>query len=191
MAALSSCRTPLAWAPPTDPERQLQPGCQRLSLANNINLATRNLTLTNSTATTLGGVLSGTGSLIKSGAGDLTLAGANASYNGVVQLTNGRLVIANDAAIGIGSLRTSANTTLDSDASRIINNAVQLLGNLNLAGSNDLAINGSISGNGGLTKNGSAALTLGGASTYVGGTRLNAGTLILAPVLRWATPIAG
>nr|WP_311985775.1 autotransporter-associated beta strand repeat-containing protein [Pseudomonas bharatica] len=59
-------------------------------------------------------------------------------------------------------------------------------GALNLAGSNDLTLNGVVSGNGSLVKNGAGVLTLGNVNTFLGGTTLNAGGLVLAPMVRWA-----
>jgi len=150
-----------------------------LSIANAINVGIRTLTLNNAAATTLSGALSGTGAIIKNGAGDLTLSGSNA-FAGVLSLASGKLIVGSNAALGNGSLQAGANTMLDADAARSVSTNVVLLGNLNIAGSNDLALNGQITGfNGSLTKNGASTLTLGGYNLFQNGVLLNAGTLVV------------
>ncbi|MFV3369584.1 autotransporter domain-containing protein [Pseudomonas sp. NY15435] len=148
-----------------------------LNIGNAINLSTRNLTLNNDTATTLSGALSGTGTLTKTGAGDLTLSGNSAGLANTFQLTSGKLILDSNTALGSSFLRASANTSLDTTAARTIGNSVQVTGNLTIDGSHDLTMNGSILGSGGLTKNGSATLALNGSNNFSGGVQLNAGTL--------------
>ena len=103
---------------------------------------------------TYAGEMVGTGGLVKSGAGILTLSGAN-SYNGGTTVSAGTL---------------SGNTSSLQGA--ITNNATVIF---------DQAINGTyagvMGGTGGLVKSGTGILTLSGANTYSGGTTVNAGTL--------------
>ncbi|WP_179216460.1 autotransporter-associated beta strand repeat-containing protein, partial [Achromobacter xylosoxidans] len=138
----------------------------------------RRLILAGSNALTLSGTITGSGSLDKNGAADLTLNGAN-TYSGGVRLNAGKLIIGNDRALGSGILNAAAGTTLDTNAARIVANATVLSGNVTVAGSNDLTLSGWISGAGGLTKNGAASLTLAGNNDFLGGVALNAGTLLL------------
>ena len=103
---------------------------------------------------TYAGVMSGTGSLVKSGGGTLTLTGAN-TYKGGTLIAGGTLV---------------GDTT--SIQGSVVDNA-QLVLNQTTNGT----FSGSITGSGSLTKNGAGTLTLAGSSTYTGGTIVNAGTL--------------
>jgi autotransporter-associated beta strand protein len=100
------------------------------------------------------GAMSGTGSLVKDGAGTLTLAGAN-TYSGGTFVSAGTL--AGDTA------------SLQGD---IVNNA-----QVRFNQSSDGAYAGAMSGTGSLIKDGAGALALTGANTYSGGTFVNAGTL--------------
>jgi autotransporter-associated beta strand protein len=99
--------------------------------------------------------MSGTGALIKSGGGTLTITGAN-SYSGGTRIDGGSLV---------------GNTVSLQGA--IVNNA-QLVFDQTASGTYD----GVVSGTGALTKSGNGALTLTGANTYSGGTTIDGGTLI-------------
>ncbi|MFJ5299255.1 autotransporter-associated beta strand repeat-containing protein [Pseudomonas sp. NPDC088368] len=128
---------------------------------------------------TLGVGIGGAGTLNKLDSGTLVLNGAN-SYSGGTQLNGGTLVVGSNTALGVSRLTAADGTTLDSNTSVALGNAITLSGNLTVAGSQALALNGDISGAGGLIKNGLANLTLGGNNSYLGPIALNAGGLILA-----------
>ena len=124
---------------------------------------------------------SGTGgSLVKVGAGTLTLSGAN-TYTGGTALKQGRIDLGHSQALGTGALAMDDGTTLGFAADGLaIANAIEL------AGSNDpvidtgafgATIGGAISGGGFITKEGSGTLTLSGANTYTGATNVAQGTL--------------
>jgi autotransporter-associated beta strand protein len=106
----------------------------------------------------LGGVISGSGALKKSGSGTLTLNGAN-TYSGGTVINGGTLQLGNG---GIGGS---------------IVGDVQNAGTLKVNQSSDLVLGGVISGNGALAKAGSGTLTLTGANTYSGGTTITSGTV--------------
>ncbi|MEI6037386.1 MAG: autotransporter-associated beta strand repeat-containing protein, partial [Planctomycetota bacterium] len=160
-------------------------------------------------ASTIADNSSATG-LTKSGAGNLTLNGAN-TYSGQTTLNSGTLTLGNDVALGTGRLAINGGV-LDATANRLTtNNNLQswngdftflgtntlnlgtggvTLGNLTLGGSrtvtvtaNTLTVGGAI-GDGsqayGLTKAGAGTLVLGGANTYTGQTTLSLGTLNLS-----------
>ena len=134
------------------------------------------LTFGTVTSGTFAGEISGTGGLVKQGAGTQTLSGAN-TYSGGTTLNAGTLIVGNNAALGSGALTVAGAATLDSSSALTLANAINLGTGLTLGGSNALALSGVIDGTGGLTKNGGVNLTLSGANTYSGGTTLNAGTL--------------
>jgi fibronectin-binding autotransporter adhesin len=119
-----------------------------------VSLGTAALTVNQSANTSYAGAITGTSSLTKSGAGTLTLTGAN-TYSG-------------GTTVGAGTL--SGTTTSLQGA--IVNNAT-----VNFDQSTSGTYAGVMSGTGALTKAGTGTVTLTGANTYSGGTTVSAGTL--------------
>ncbi|SMF95408.1 autotransporter-associated beta strand repeat-containing protein [Methylomagnum ishizawai] len=105
------------------------------------------------------GDMSGTGSLVKNGAGILTLAGNN-SYTGTTTVNAG--VLAGNATSLQGNIRLADNTLLVFDQAQ---------------DAPDNEYDGSITGSGGMVKNGAGTLILGGLNSYTGSTTVNAGVL--------------
>ncbi|MCU9951105.1 autotransporter-associated beta strand repeat-containing protein [Pseudomonas sp. PDM13] len=136
---------------------------------------------------TLGGTLSGDGSLLKRGTGTLVLAGSNSYTGGTRVVDGGTLRLGSDGALGSGALTLDAATLLDSTGNRVLANAIRMNAGLTLAGGFDLTLSGPLSGAGGLTKAGSGDLTLSGANSYAGGTSLGAGSLTLGNDLALGT----
>ena len=132
-----------------------------------------------------GGAGGGTGgSLTKTGAGILTLTGAN-TYTGGTTITGGLINFAaanNFGTGGItlngGGLQWATGNTADISAR---------LAPLGAAGGtfdtngNNVTFATALSGPGGVTKNGLGMLTLSGSNSYQGGTTIDAGVLMLAP----------
>ncbi|MDR1275006.1 MAG: autotransporter-associated beta strand repeat-containing protein, partial [Candidatus Accumulibacter sp.] len=104
------------------------------------------------------GILSGGGSLEKTGAGTLTLSGTN-TYTG-------------DTTVSDGTLQIGAGSTSGSVAGNIVNNA-----QVSFNRSDDMSYDGILSGNGSLEKTGTGTLTLTGNNSYTGDTTVTAGTL--------------
>jgi autotransporter-associated beta strand protein len=116
-----------------------------------------NLTLRSSEDTAFGGVLSGTGSLTKSGAGILTLSGNN-TYSGGTRINEGTLKIERNTATFFGSIISGPlgkatitindGASLDLNGKDISNNLVIAGDGVGSAGSifNSSGIRGSISG---------------------------------------------
>jgi len=136
----------------------------------------------------------GGSSFTKSGAGTLTLSGAN-TYTGVTTINAGTLALSGGSAItdsGSVVLVNAAGATLRLDSSETIANLSGggfSGGNVNVQG-NNLTLNmtgnqtfgGTFSGTGSseLTKTGNNTLTLNNANSFAGVINLNAGALTLA-----------
>ena len=125
-------------------------------------------------STTVSGVISGNGALIKQGNGTLTLAGSN-TYMGSTTVSAGTLSIASDANLGAGNL-ILAGSTLDVSGATTIDNAITLTGNSSIGNASAVTLSGAISGAYDLSKTGSGTLTLSASNSYAA-TYVNAGTL--------------
>ncbi|EDC5623063.1 fibronectin-binding autotransporter adhesin ShdA [Salmonella enterica subsp. enterica serovar Oranienburg] len=98
--------------------------------------------------------LSGTGSLVKTGTGELTLSGDN-TYSGGTTIAGGTLTADHADSLGTGA---------------IANSGVLQVG--------EGELENTLSGSGSLVKTGTGELTLSGDNTYSGGTTISDGTLI-------------
>jgi len=120
-----------------------------------------------------GGVISGTGQVVKQGTGTLTLSGAN-SYSGGTSVTAGTLALASGGSI-TGPLTNAANVAIASGG------MVALTGTSSNSGTIAVASGGTLSNAGGLTNSGTlnVAGTVSGAGSLVqtGGTTNVAGSL--------------
>ncbi|MDR6536257.1 autotransporter-associated beta strand repeat-containing protein, partial [Variovorax soli] len=146
--------------------------------ARNVILGASGGTLQTDADLTAIGILSGDGSLTKTGAGTLTLTGIN-TYTGDTRLDAGALAVSADANLGNASAALNFNGgTLRSTGAFATARGINLAaGGGTVQTYNDLAATGTVSGGGALIKTGSATLTLTGENTYSGGTDLKQGRL--------------
>ncbi|EBW6548504.1 fibronectin-binding autotransporter adhesin ShdA [Salmonella enterica subsp. enterica serovar Stockholm] len=98
--------------------------------------------------------LSGSGSLVKTGSGELTLSGDN-DYSGGTIISDGTLIADNADSLGTGA---------------VANSGVLQVG--------EGELENTLSGSGSLVKTGTGELTLSGDNTYSGGTTITSGTLM-------------
>ncbi|KAA0461211.1 fibronectin-binding autotransporter adhesin ShdA [Salmonella enterica subsp. enterica serovar Typhimurium] len=103
-------------------------------------------------------ILSGSGSLVKTGTGDLTLSGEN-TYSGGTTIIGGTLTADHADSLGTGA---------------VANSGVLQVG--------EGELENTLSGSGSLVKTGTGELTLGGDNSYSGATTITDGTLIAANV---------
>jgi autotransporter-associated beta strand protein len=147
-------------------------------------------TISSAGATTIAADLAGAGAgLLKSGAGSLTLSGAN-TYGGGTTLTGGTLQISSDVSLGATSGTLSIDPGVGSTATvlTIGNTTTSASRAITLASGTAqfdtdgqlLEIAGIISGSGNLRKVGVGTLTLSGANTFVNSTTVSGGTLALS-----------
>lgn len=163
----------------------------------NLNGNATSLTLTGGNWGALGGTVTGTGTLIKNGTGQLDLAGVNAvnlTAPGTFRINDGGVSVAvanaisaatavqvNSAATTTGVLNVNANDTIGSLAGSGANATVNIASGMVLTtgGLNaSTTYAGKILGAGSLVKDGSGLMVLSGANAYTGGTTVNDGAII-------------
>lgn len=164
----------------------------------------RDLALTNTSAgavaltvgangenTSYSGIMSGTGSLIKTGAGTLTLTNGQ-SYTGTTTVSQGTLalgqsnalanstLVANGGTLSFGTLTSATFGGLSGSGALALTNGSSQAVTLTVGDNGaNTTYSGSLDGSGSLTKSGAGTLTLSGNNNYSGTTTLSNGTLVL------------
>ncbi|WP_413814283.1 autotransporter-associated beta strand repeat-containing protein, partial [Bosea sp. Root483D1] len=137
------------------------------------------LAFNQSTAITVGNVISGGGGVNKQGNGTLTLSGSN-TYTGGTTLTAGKLVVSQNANLGApsgnlnfngGTLQVTSGFTTARTATLVFSSTIEV------DAGQSFTMSGAIGGAGTLTKTGGGTLTLSGSNTYFGGTTISDGTV--------------
>jgi autotransporter-associated beta strand protein len=143
---------------------------------------TGSLTFAQPTDSALDQVITGAGSIAKTGAGVLALSGTN-TYTGGTTITAGTLAVTDDANLGnVAGVLTFNGGTLRVSTGGGPTVALARAITLQAAGGTvettiATILTGNITGAGGLTKTGTALLSLGGTNNYTGATNVLSGQL--------------
>ncbi|MES2186334.1 MAG: autotransporter-associated beta strand repeat-containing protein, partial [Pseudomonadota bacterium] len=160
--------------------------------AGSVVLGTKALTAGTAGSSSFAGVVSGTGSLVKQGAGVLTFTGVS-TYQGGTTVNGGTLALTGTGVLtATGALAVNVGGTFDISGITAANATIGdlsgtgagsvVLGNKALTAGTVISSSfaGVISGtNGSLVKQGAGALTLTGSDTYSGATTVAAGKLLV------------
>jgi autotransporter-associated beta strand protein len=129
---------------------------------------------------TMGGAISGSGGVTKTGSGAATLSVAN-TYSGGTMVTAGTLAFGNATSLGTGTVTLNGGTLKDGGGFSLANNiAVSSASNFEMGGFNT-TLSGSLSGSAALTLTNSGAaatMTFGNNSGYSGTLTINNGTAV-------------
>ena len=157
-------------------------GCNgSLALGGSLGTQTINDTIADQTGVAGSG---GSWALVKNGANETILNGANA-YSGGTTVNGGMLRFKSDASLGAAATTVTLNggsigTTNDTPAGTSIGHSLNLVGNGGIdVAKNPLTWSGVISGAGQLRQTGSGTLTLTGANTFSGGVSVTDGVLLV------------
>jgi len=134
--------------------------------ANDVTLNGGTARFTGNGTITYGGTLTGTGTVIKDGAGALLLSDTGSSLSGEIRIDAGRLIPADEAALGGATVRLNggrlvnpAGLDLTLDTTPFITQS----GGFEVTGANEtMTVNGVLTGTGGISKWGAGKLVLGG-----------------------------
>ena len=144
----------------------------------NIALGTATLTMDMEDNLGLGAVISGTGGIVKEGAGSLTLTG-DSTYTGGTQINAGKLTITSDNSLGSATSNVAINNNATFDISKAgeLTNSITLgSGGGTIIGTSGINLSGLIDGTGQLTTRGIIDLTA--ENTYSGGTTISNGATL-------------
>lgn len=126
------------------------------------------------------GTVTGSGGLVKSGAGTLALNGVN-TYTGGTRVTAGTLELSHDSGLGAADTGVTLENTA---ALRLGNGFSSSARTLELTGTHAIEVvsgtaawTGSVQGSGSFSKTGSGVLELSGPATHTGHTFVSGGTL--------------
>nr|WP_310523649.1 autotransporter-associated beta strand repeat-containing protein [Polymorphobacter sp.] len=138
-------------------------------LANNFVLSGSSTVGVYSGSSSIDGVVSGTGTLIKSDGGELLLNNAANSYSGGTNVVQGTLALGADAAAGTGAITLQDGTILSAAVSGLVvtNEVVTIANGRVNSGPGVFTLNGDIGGAGSISQIGTGNLVLNGNNSFV------------------------
>lgn len=134
--------------------------------ANDVTLNGGTARFTGNGTITYGGTLTGTGTVIKDGAGALLLSDTGSSLSGEIRIDAGRLIPANEDALGGATVRINGGRLVNPAGFDLTLDTTPFIaqsGGFEVTGANEtMTVNGVITGTGGISKWGAGRLVLGG-----------------------------
>ncbi len=152
-----------------------------LDLDNDIALSA-GLDIISSDVLRLNGIISGAGTLVKSGSGNLSLSEDNSGFSGGVTLDAGVLAVGHINALGTGVLTINGGKLNASTTDRTVANDIFVAGDAIFEAVNtsrDLTLDGVVSGPGTVEKTNAGTVTFNGNNTYTNTTTVSGGALIV------------
>lgn len=115
---------------------------------------------------TYGGAITGSGTVVKNGSGDLLLTGTGSSISGEIQINSGRLLPASEAALGGATVRVNGGRLVNPAGSSLTLSSTPIIAQLGgfeaTAAGEVLTLNGLVTGSGPVSKWGNGTLSIGG-----------------------------
>lgn len=128
--------------------------------------------------------ITGSGKVLKTGKGTVTLNNTSNNYSGGTEIQDGTISIANRSALGTGTVTFGGGTLQNTSVMTL---TMQMHGDGNndvkIDTQADLVLAGVVDGAGGLYKTGNAKLTLQGPGSYKGDTTVAGGTLAVGEMV--------
>ena len=133
---------------------------------NNVALNSGTARFTGFGAITYSGALTGTGNAVKEGAGDLLLTGTGSSFAGEFQINAGRVLPANETALGNATVRINGGRLTNPTGGNLTLNTTPVIaqsGGIEVTAAGEtMTVNGQITGVGNISKWGDGKLVVGG-----------------------------
>lgn len=138
-------------------------GAGGLTIAGAVAMGAHTLTVSSPATVTLAGALTGSGKIVKNGAGALVLTGTNGAFTGGVTHNEGTLAIGINAGLGAGALTINGGTIEGTGGARALANAVAINNDFAIPSGTAINFTGALSVNGARTLTNSIAnLTISG-----------------------------
>lgn len=123
-------------------------GAGGLTIAGAIALGANTVTIDSPATVSLGNAISGSGKIVKNGAGALVLTGNNGSFTGGVTHNAGILAVGINAGLGTGALTINGGTFEGTGGARSLANAVQVNGDFGILTGTAVTFTGAVTING-------------------------------------------
>lgn len=138
-------------------------GAGALTVAGAIALGGHTITLDSPATVSLGNAITGSGKIVKNGAGALALLGNNANFSGGVTLNSGILAVGINAGLGTGALAINGGTLEGTGGNRVLANTIQINSDFGILTGTGITFSGAVNVNGARTlTNNTAGLAVSG-----------------------------